>query len=109
MNTFFLMLLGFMLGSMTGSIFVILYFREEILNKEKIKILKIKLENAKVCIQEYLELSTEYLEFKNRLEPIETYLQEKHGLTFVKIEKLILEENYKKNNIININNFRKFK
>ena len=97
MNTFFLVLWGFMLGSMTGS-----YFREEILNKKKVKPLEKRLENAKVYLQEYLELN-------NRLEPIEEYLQEKYGLTFVKIEKLILEENYKKNNIININNFRKFK
>lgn len=99
---FFLVWWGFMLGYMTGSIFVILYFREEILNKKNIKTLKKRLENAKVYLQEYLELN-------NRLKPIETYLQEKHGLTFVKIEKLILEENYKKNNVININNFRKFK
>ena len=102
MNTFFLVWWGFMLGSITGSIFVILYFREEILNKKIVKSLKKRLENAKVYLQEYLELN-------NRLEPIETYLKEKHGLTFVKIEKLILEKNYKENNIININNFRKFK
>ena len=33
----FLVLWGFMLGSMTGSIFVILYFREEILYKKTVK------------------------------------------------------------------------
>ena len=102
MNTFFLVLWGFMLGSMTGSIFVILYFREEILNKKIVKSLKKRLENAKVYIQEYFKLI-------NKLEPIEEYLQEEYGLTFVKIEKLILEKNYKENNIIDINNFRKFK
>ena len=35
MNTFFLVLLGFMLGSMTGSIFVILYFKKEIKSLEE--------------------------------------------------------------------------
>ena len=102
MNTFFLVWWGFMLGSITGSIFVILYFREEILNKKIVKSLKKRLENAKVYLQEYFKLI-------NKLEPIEEYLQEEYGLTFVKIEKLILEKNYKKNNVININNFRKFK
>ena len=102
MNTFFLVWWGFMLGSITGSIFVILYFREEILNKKIVKSLKKRLENAKVYLQEYFKLI-------NKLEPIEEYLQEEYGLTFVKIEKLILEKNYKENNIIDINNFRKFK
>lgn len=102
MNTFFLMMWSFILGSTFGSILFILFFREEILNKRKVKSLEKRLENAKVYLQEYLELN-------NRLEPIETYLQEECNLTFVKIEKLILEKNYKKNNVININNFRKFK
>lgn len=102
MNTFFLMMWSFILGSTFGSILFILFFREEILNKRKVKSLEKRLENAKVYLQEYFALN-------NKLEPIEEYLQEKHGLTFVKIEKLILEENYKKNNVININNFRKFK
>ena len=34
-HTFFLVLLGFMLGSMTGSIFVILYFKKEIKSLEE--------------------------------------------------------------------------
>ena len=102
MNTFFLVIWGFMFGSITGSIFFILYFREEILNKRKVKSLEKRLKNVKVYLQEYLALN-------NRLEPIEEYLQKNHGLTFKKIEKLILEENYKENNVININNFRKFK
>ena len=51
----------------------------------------------------------EYINLMNRLIPIEEYLQKNHVLTFEKIEKLILQESYKKNNVININNFRKFK
>ena len=35
MNTFFLVWWGFMLGSMTGSIFVILYFKKEIKSLEE--------------------------------------------------------------------------
>ena len=97
MNTFFLVWWGFMLGVMTGS-----YFRVKILNKKKVKPLEKRLENAKVYTQEYFKLI-------NKLEPIEEYLQKEYGLTFTKIEKLILEKNYKENNIIDINNFRKFK
>ena len=102
MIDFLLLSWGFLLGSISGSIFVILYFREEILNKRNVKSLKKRLENAKLYIQEYFKLI-------NQLEPIEAYLQKKHGLTFKKIEKMILEENYKENNVIDINNFRKFK
>lgn len=102
MSDFFLMMWGFISGSTFGSILFILFFREEILNKRKVKSLEKRLENAKVYLQEYFALN-------NRLEPIEEYLQKKHGLTFDKIEKLILQESYKENNVININNFRKFK
>lgn len=91
-----------MFGSITGSIFFILYFRQEILNKRKVKSLEKRLENAKVYLQEYFALN-------NRLVPIEEYLQKNHGLTFKKIEDLNLKENFNKNNVININNFRKFK
>lgn len=51
----------------------------------------------------------EYYAFENRFIKIQRYLQKEYNLTFEKIESLIKEENYKKNNVININNFRKFK
>lgn len=102
MSNFFLMMWSFISGSTFGSILFILFFREEILNKRKVKFLKKRLENMNKHMQEYINLM-------NRLIPIEEYLQKKHGLTFDKIEKLILQESYKTNNVININNFRKFK
>lgn len=49
----------------------------------------------------------EYLVFEKRLIRIERHLQKEYNLTFEKIESLIKQESYKKNNIIDFTKFKK--
>lgn len=44
-----------------------------------------------------------------RFSKIDKYLIENYNLTFEKIENLIKEENYKKNNVIDITNYIKYR
>ena len=51
----------------------------------------------------------EYRGFEEYFIKIERYLHEKHNLSFDKIESLIKQENYRKNNVIDIRNYLKSK
>lgn len=44
-----------------------------------------------------------------RLSKIDKYLEENYNLSFYKIENLIKQENYKKNNVIDITNYIKYR
>ena len=44
-----------------------------------------------------------------RLSKIDKYLEENYNLSFQKIENLIKQENYKKNNVIDITNYIKYR
>lgn len=49
----------------------------------------------------------EYYVFEKRLIRIERHLQKEYNLTFEKIETLIKQESYKKNNVIDFTKFKK--
>jgi len=68
--------------------------------ENEINHLKNKLKEASLKIDKYSDMH-------NKILKIEEYLQKKHGLTFDKIEKLILQESYKENNVIDFTKFKK--
>lgn len=92
------------------SIYIVVVSFKYFFNKKNIKELENEINHLKNKLKEASLIIDEYPEnMHNKIPKIEEYLQKKHGLTFEKIEKLILQESYKENNVININNFRKFK
>ena len=50
-----------------------------------------------------------YRDLQIRLSKIDKYLIENYNLNFQKIENLIKQENYKKNNVIDITNYIKYR
>ncbi len=58
-----------------------------------------------------LELENEIHHLQNKLKEVSLIIDDPENMhtKIAKIEKLILQESYKTNNVININNFRKFK
>ncbi len=57
-------------------------------------------------IKNYLK---HYRDLQIRLSKIDEYLIENYNLNFQKIENLIKQENYKKNNVIDITNYIKYR
>ena len=57
------------------------------------------------------ELENEINHLKNKLEEVSLIIDDPENMhtKIARIEKLILQERYKENNVRNINNFRKFK
>lgn len=84
------------LGTQLLLVFAILY----LIDKSKTK--KIQKENE--LLKNKLE---EYLDLKERLIKIQIYLLKTHNLTYHKVESLIRQENYRKNNVIDITKFMK--
>lgn len=58
-----------------------------------------------------LELENEINHLKNKLKEVSLIIDDPENMhtKIARIEKLILQESHKTNNVININNFRKFK
>lgn len=71
---------------------------------DKSKTKKIQIENELLK-----NILIEYRGFEEYFIKIEKYLHEKHNLTYDKIETLIKQESYRKNNIIDITNYTKSK
>ena len=91
------------------SLYIIVASFKYFFNIKNTKELENEINHLKNRLKEASLIIDECSDMHNKILKIEEYLQKKHGLTFDKIEELILQESYKENNVININNFRKFK